>query len=135
MSFFDKRAQLQIRIALNRETGNKNSINKQIAKIICQYSHSTCIKKAFMFVNQNSTKFLCVAHIHSPFWVTVLSMPGRIEFYQSQLTIGTNFGHLYWSPDWGKTGGYFKKKVFDPFSNPYLKCRNNKFFLKKNKYP
>ena len=131
---FDKRAALQIRIALNKIVGNKNSINTQVANLICQYSHSTIVKKAFMFQHGTPPKYLCVAKVHSPFWVTILSMPSRVAFYQTAMTLGTDFGHLHFVPDWYRTGAYRRKRLFDPFHKPFIKCRNTKYYLNNHKY-
>jgi hypothetical protein len=127
---YDKRASLQIRIAINRILGNKNSFNTMIAHIISEFSHSTIIQKASMFQSGCPPQYLCVAQVHSPFWVTCLPMPGRIDFYQTEATANTNFGHLHWTPDWLRTGLYKKKRLFDPFGEPFIKCRNHHFLLK-----
>ena len=131
---FDKRAALQIRIALNRIVGNKNSINTEISNLICEYSHSTIVKKGFMFEHGSPPKYLCVARIHSPFWVTCLTMPSRVAFYQTALTVGTNFGHLHWRPDWMHCGAYRRKRLFDPYGKPFIKCRNRRYHLNNHKY-
>ena len=127
---YDKRASLQIRIAINKILGNKNSINTTIAHMICEFSHSTTIKKASMFQSGCPPNYLCVAKVHSPFWVTCLPMPGRIGFYQTEANVNTNFGHLHWTPDWLRTGAYKKKRLFDPFGKPYIKCRDHRYLLK-----
>ena len=134
MTVYDKRATLQVRIAMNKILGNKNSINTEISKLITVFSHSTIIEKAFMFQSCFPPKYFCVAKVHSPFWVTCLQMPSRVAVYQSFNTYGTDFGRLHWVPDWRQCGLYEKKRLFDPFSMPYIKCRNRKFFLKKHKY-
>ena len=127
---FDKRAALQIRIALNKIMSNKNSINTQIANLVCEYSHGTIVEKAYMFQCGSPPRYFCIARIHSPFWVTCLSMPSRVAFYQTEGNVGTDFGHLHWVPDWLHCGRYQKKRLFDPFSKPYIKCRNHQYFLK-----
>ena len=129
-NIFDKRAALQIRIAMNKILRNKNSINTEIANIICEYSHSTIVQKAFMFQYGSPPTFLCVSLVHSPFWITCLDMMGRVAFYQTIPDIGTDFGHLHWVPDWQHCGKYRKKRLFDPFGEPYVKCRNRRFYLK-----
>ena len=131
---FDKRAALQIRIAMNRIVGNKNSINTEIANLICVYSHSSIVQKAFMFQCGSPPTYLCVSQVHSPFWITCLSMASRVAFYQTTQTIGTNFGHLHWVPDWQHCGQYLKKRLFDPFGEPFVKCRNRRYYLKNHKY-
>ena len=130
----DKRVTLQIRISINKLLANKNNINTEIAKIISEFSHSTVIKKACMFEYGSPPKFLCVAKVHSPFWVTVLSMNSRVAFYQTAGTIGTNFGHLHWIPDWNTCGRYLKKRLFDPFGKPFLKCRKQQYVLNNRMY-
>ena len=127
---YDKRASLQIRIAMNKIVGNKNSINTQIANMICEFSHSTLVKKARMFQFGSPPRYLCVAKVHSPFWVTCLSMPSRVAFYQTAQTVNTNFGHLHWVPDWLRCGIYRKKRLFDPFGTPFIKCRSQQYFIK-----
>ena len=49
MLITDKRATLQLRIVLNKWSGNKNSINTQLAELITQFSHSTAVAKGCMF--------------------------------------------------------------------------------------
>ena len=131
---FDKRAALQIRIAFNKIVNNKNSINTLLANIICEFSHSSILEKAYLFQYGSPPKYLCVARVHSPFWVTCLSISSRVAFYQTVGTVGTNYGHLHWVPDWLHCSGYKKKRIFDPFSKPYIKCRNHRYVLKNHLY-
>ena len=131
---YDKRAALQIRIVLNKIVGNKNSINTVLANIICEFSHSTIVKKAFMFETGNPPRYLCVSKVHSPFWVTCLPIESRVAFYQTPVNLGTNFGHLHFVPDWNLCGGYRKKRLFDPFGKPFIKCRDHRYFLNNRRY-
>ena len=126
----DKRATLQVRIAINRILKNKNSINTVLAKLITEFSHSTIVEKAFIFQACVPPRFYCIQKVHSPFWCTAVPMPSRISFYQSLDLVGTNFGRLHFIPDWIRAGNFGKKRLFDPFHHPYIKCRNKKFFLK-----
>ena len=129
---YDKRSALQVRIAFNKIVGNKNSINTEISNLICQYSHSTVIERACMFQCGSPPTFMCVARVHSPFWVTCITMPSRVAFFQTPA--GTNFGHLHWLPDWKHSGRHLRKRLFDPFGIPFLKCRNQRYHLRHKRF-
>ena len=134
MFVIDKRATLQVRIMLNKWTENKNSINTQLAELITQYSHSTIVTKGHMFQCNNPLRYYCVQKVYSPFWVNAVPIPSRVGFYQTNAMQGTDFGRLHFVPDWLNVGYYQKKRLFDPFSVPFIKCRNKKYYLRKARY-
>ena len=134
MLITDKRATLQLRIVLNKWSGNKNSINTTLAELITQFSHSTAVAKGCMFQCTNPLRYYCVNKVHSPFWVTAVPIPSRVAFYQTHAMQGTDFGRLHFVPDWLNAGYFQKKRLFDPFAVPFIKCRNKKYYLKKARY-
>ena len=130
----DKRATLQVRIVLNKWSGNKNSLNTQLAQIITEFSHATIVEKAQMFQCGSPLRYFCVHKVHSPFWVTAVPIPSRVAFYQPMVMQGTDFGRLHFIPDWYNAGYFQKKRLFDPWTTPFIKCRNRKYYLKKARY-
>ena len=125
----DKRATLQIRIAINRVLKNKNSINTTIAKLISQFSHRSVLRIASKFESVYPSEYYIISKVHSPFWATTVNMPSRVVFNQNEALRGTNFGTLSFAPDWNKASCFHKKKIFDPFGHPYIKKRHRKFHL------
>ena len=134
MYVIDKRVRLQVRIVLNKWSGNKQSINKQLAQIITQFSHSTVVEKSHMFQCNSPLRYFCVSKVHSPFWVTAVPIPSRVAFFQTHAMVGTDFGRLHFVPDWLHAGFFQKKRLFDPWTVPFIKCRNQKYYLKKAGY-
>ena len=134
MYVIDKRVRLQVRIVLNQWSGNKNSINTQFAQMITEFSHSTVVEKSQMFQCNSPLRYYCVSKVHSPFWVTAVQIPSRVAFYQSHAMVGTDFGRLHFVPDWLNAGYFQKKRLFDPWAVPFIKCRNQKYYLKKARF-
>ena len=126
----DKRAQLQLKIWINKHLGNKDAINTELARIITEFSHGTLVKPSTLFWNSYPNLFWCIKEVLSPFWCTVYQMHSRIGYggyYTSQ-----EFNRLYYEPNWDSPFGPFRKRIHDPFSNnPYLKDRSYKYYLRK----
>ena len=134
MLVIDKRVRLQVRIMLNKWSGNKNSINTQLAQMITEFSHATTVEKAHVFQCNSPLKYYCVSKVHSPFWVTAVPMPSKVAFYQPLGMQGTDYGRLHFVPDWLRAGYFQKKRLFDPWTVPYIKCRRKRYYLKKPRY-
>ena len=67
--------------------------------------------------------FFVVTAVQSQHWLQGYFCPPRLEFaYTPQGTIGT-----FYSPDLGKRSAIHRKKIFDPFEEPYVKVRNRIF--------
>ncbi len=125
----DKRATLQIRIAINKILGNKNSVNTAIAKLISHFSHKTVLRIASKFECSFPSEYYVLSQVHSPFWATVVNMPSRVVFLQDEPLRGTNFGSLRFAPDWARASNFHKKRIFDPYGKPFIKKRHRKFYL------
>jgi len=127
----DKRATLQVRIFMNKLFGNKNSVNKSLAKLITSYSHSTVVQYGTVFQRTKGTpEYYVIQKCHSPFWVTTAWMPSSIEYavhpYWERYR---SFGNLCFVPDWHRATQFEKKKIFDPYGLPYIKKRNARFYF------
>jgi hypothetical protein len=131
MYVIDERVRLQVRIVLNKWSENKQSINTQFAQIITEFSHSTCVERSHIFQCNSPLRYFCVNKVHSPFWVTAVEIPSRVAFFQTNDMVGTDFGRLHFVPDWLNAGVFQKKRLFNPWTVPFIKCRNKKYYLKK----
>ena len=132
MAVTDKRATLQIRISMNKILKNKNSVNTRIAELISSYSHGSLVKTASHFTCDEPVSYYVIKELHSPFWATTVYLPSRLAITQTANNFGTNMGHLYFTPDWGRATGWQKKRIFDPFQKPYIKKRTKRFYLGRN---
>ena len=120
----DKRVVLQIKILLNKITNSKNSVNKILAKIIADYSHSTVLENGSLFESWPGMHYYIIKKTVSPFWVEVCHLPARVDWVDI-------FQGIWYSPDFERASHLHRKKVFLPFSKyPYLKKRNRKYILK-----
>ena len=118
----DCRATNSIKICVNKIFGNKNSVNLDIAKTICSFSHSSIVRYGSVFQSY-AYNFFIVNLVKSPFWVEITHLP--------PVSIAlTDFGRFVMIPQWAKASSFHKKKVFDPFGRPYLKKRGRKYWLK-----
>ena len=129
MAITDKRATLQIRICINKILGNKNSINTRVAEMISKFSHGSPVKDASYFTCRGPVSYYVVKKLHSPFLATTVHLPARLAIAQLEQHHGTNIGHLYYSPDWTAATGFSRKRIFQPFSNPFIKQRHKRFYL------
>ncbi len=129
MEVTDKRATLQIRIAINKILGNKNSINTRVAEIISNYSHGSFVKHASYFTCRSPVSYYVVNKMHSPFWATTVHLPARLAISQLPQHHGSNIGELYFTPDWSAAIGFSRKRIFQPFTKPYIKKRQTRFYL------
>ena len=118
----DSRATNAIKICVNRIFKNKKSVNLDIAKTICSFSHASRVKYGSVFQSY-SYNFFIVNKIKSPFWVEITHIP------PVSITL-TDFGRYIMIPQWSRASCFHKKKVFDPFGHPYLKKRGIKYWLK-----
>ena len=127
----DRRATQQILICMNRVLQNKNSVNKLLAEVISVFSHGSIIKRGSKFEASFPSEYFIVNKLHSPFWTTTVNLPSRVAFFQDDTLIGTNFGTLRFTPDWSRPSRMLKKRIFDPYGNPFIKKRKRKFFLQR----
>jgi hypothetical protein len=128
----DRRATQQVKIYVNKLFKNKNSGNKEIAKLITSYSHSTVLDIGSMFEKRGNPEYYVVSQVDSPFWVRAVHLPSTVQWIPDPHPLGfhTAIGHLSFIPDWNKAVGFSKKKIFSPFDRPYIKKRNKRFYFR-----
>ena len=128
----DKRATQQVKIYVNKLFKNKNSGNKEIAKLITSYSHSTVIMMGSMFEKSRTPEYYVVSKVFSPFWVRAVYLPSTVLWTPNPhpLVFHTAIGHLSFTPDWNRASGFSKKRIFSPFDRPYIKKRNKRFYFR-----
>ena len=120
---FDNRYQRLIKQALNRRFGNKNAVNKHLAKIISDFSHSSIIEKGNFLLCRN-LEFFVVKKKLSNHWIQGYFCPSELQF---------NNGLFYYIPKFWNRSVDKKKKVFRPFSRkPFVKVRRKNFYLQRN---
>ena len=128
----DKRATQQVKIYVNKLFKNKNSQNKEIAKLITSYSHSTVLDIGSMFEKRGNPEYYVVSQVDSPFWVRAVHLPSTVQWIPDPHPLGfhTAIGHLSFIPDWNKAVRFSKKQIFSPFDRPYIKKRNKRFYFR-----
>ena len=126
----DKRATQQVKIYINKLLKNKHSLHKDIAKIITSFSHSSVIHRGSMFEKKRPPEYFIVGNVYSPFWVFAVHLPSIIQWSPVPYVINTIFGHLAYVPDWNRSSGFRRKKIFSPFDRPYIKKRNTKYYFR-----
>lgn len=113
-----------IRQSLNKLLGNRNVINKHIAGIICDYSHTTIIGEHSCLYTRDR-EFFIIEEMLSPHWCKGYFCPPRLEFV----------GHrgVAVLPNLYQRTRTHKKLIFDPFGAPVVRRRNKTFhFAHKN---
>ena len=125
MNINDKRYQRVIKQCLNKRFQNKSALNKSIAKLISDYSHSTILEKGNHLVCRN-LEFFIVKRILSNHWVLGYFCPSEIQYN------GTVFFYL---PRFWSRSADMKKRIFDPFSSrPFVKVRKKSFYLQSKRH-
>ncbi len=122
----DNRYQRLIKQALNRRFGNKSAVNKHLAKIISDFSHSSILQKGNFLLCRN-LEFFVIRKILSNHWIQGYFCASEMQF---------NNGLFYYIPKFWNRSADKKKKVFKPFSRkPFVKVRQKNFYLQnKAKY-
>ena len=113
-----------IRQSLNKTLKNRDVINKHLAAIIADYSHTTVIgEHSLLYTNER--EFFIIEEMLSPHWCRGYFCPPRLEFV----------GHrgVAVLPDIYRRSRTHKKLIFDPFGSPVVRRRNKTFrFAHKN---
>ena len=115
------RYQRAIKQGLNKFTGSRSAINKELAVIIAEYSHKSTLERG-SFMMGTSYHFFIVTEVHSQHWCTGFFCPPKLEWAMTLDGVGT-----FYRPDIRNRSCDFRKKVFDPFTHPTVKARERVF--------
>ena len=107
-----------IRQSMNKLFNNRSSINRILADLIAQYSHSLPLRRG-NYLFGPCREFFVIKEILSQHWVTGFFCPPRIEFMPANLVL--------YHPDLSRRTRIRKKRLFDPFGTMTVRCRNKTF--------
>ena len=117
------RYQRAIKQSLNKVFDNCSSVHSIIATIIASYSHKTLVRRgSYMFAPQRG--FFIVQDVLSQHWVLGFFCPAKFELMNTSLGL-----RHYYLPDTRHKTRVRKKRVFDPFGDPSVHIRRQKFLL------
>lgn len=119
--FKDNRYSRSIKVAMNKLFQNKPVVHKHIAQLISEFSHKTLLTNGSYLLNRR-LQFFVVRKILSSHFCSGFYCPSRIDLLSS--------GYYYVPNIWYKSRPLVKN-FFKPFSkSPFIKQRNNHFFLR-----
>ena len=107
-----------IRQALNKRFDNRSSLNRTLADLISSYSHKTVIRRG-NYLYGPRREFFVIRDVLSQHWVTGFFCPPRIEFMPANIVL--------YHPDLSRRTRIRKKRLYDPFMKPSIRCRNKTF--------
>ena len=107
-----------IRQSMNKMFDNRSSINRIIADIISEYSHTLTLHRG-NYLFGPCREYFIIKEVLSQHWVTGFFCPPRIEF--------VHFNSVLYHPDLSRRTRIRKKRLFDPFGVMAIKCRNKTF--------
>lgn len=107
-----------IRQSMNKMLDNRSSINRLIADLIANYSHSLPLRRGNYLFGPRREYFV-INEVLSHHWVTGFFCPPRIEFMPANLVL--------YHPDLSRRTRIKKKRIYTPFSTPKVRCRNKTF--------
>ena len=120
----DDRHSRAVKVSLNKMFGNTSSLNKQLAKIITSFSHTSRLTGGCYMVS-NELKFFIVQKLLSNHWVLGWFAPSRIAY------IGRTVKYV---PNLMRRGNLVRKRINKPFATyPSVSIRNQVFYLQCNK--
>ena len=107
-----------IRQSINKLLENRSSLNRVLADLIVGYSHSLPLRRG-NYLYGPRREFFIIKDVLSHHWVTGFFCPPRIEFMPANLVL--------YHPDLSRRTRIRKKRLFDPFGIPMVRCRNKTF--------
>ena len=122
-----------IKQALNKRFG-VSAFHSDLGNLIADLSHKSAVHPgSYMTCNGRSrfgflphrNHFFIVKEMLSPHWCRGFFCPPRIEFGEA--------AQMYYHPDIRRRTRIQKKKIFNPFSDALVRCRNRRFRLYKEK--
>jgi len=118
-----------IKQSLNKLFDNRSSVHTIIATIVASYSHKTLVRPGSYLLG-SSYHFFVVSDVLSQHWVRGFFCPPRIELMHTAVGL-----QHYYIPDTRGRMRFLKKRVFDPFQDPQVRLRRQKFLLEnKHRY-
>ncbi len=107
-----------IRQSMNKMFNNRSSINRILADLIADYSHTLPLGRGNYLFGPRRGYFV-IDEVLSHHWVTGFFCPPRIEFMPANLVL--------YHPDFSRRTRIRKKRLYDPFGSPLVRCRNKTF--------
>jgi hypothetical protein len=107
-----------IRQSMNKILDNRSSINRILADLIASYSHTLPLRRGNYLFGPRREYFV-INEVLSHHWVTGFFCPPRIEFFPANLVL--------YHPDLSRRTRIRKKRLYDPFGMPLVRCRNKTF--------
>lgn len=114
-----------IRQALNKRFENRSSLNRILADLISNFSHTVTIRRG-NYLYGPRREFFIIKDVLSSHWVTGFFCPPRIEFMPTNLVL--------YHPDLARRTRIKKKRLYDPFLKPSVRCRNKTFKSEVNEH-
>ena len=119
----DNRHARAIKVSLNKCLGNTSALNKELAKLISSFSHSTHLVGGSFMISAD-LKFFVVQKVLSNHWCLGWFCPSKIAW---------NIHEIRYVPNFMLRGTVIRKRINKPFSNyPSVSVRHKNFYLEKS---
>jgi len=114
-----------IRQSMNKMFDNRSSVNRIIAELISEYSHTLTLHRG-NYLFGPSREYFIIKEILSQHWVTGFFCPPRIEFMPTNAVL--------YHPDFSRRTRIKKKRLFNPFGVMAIRCRKKTFKRRINEH-
>ena len=123
-NYKDNRHARAVKVSLNKVYGNTSSLNKELSKIITDFSHC-CMLSGGSFLVSPNLKFFVVQKILSNHWVLGWFCPSKIAYIDH---------NIRYVPNLICKGKVVRKRINKPFSwQPSINIRKQNFYLQREK--